>query len=85
MRPQMYQRGLTMRQDNHYEWIGLLVGVVFWVALITLLVLVIKHLAQNARNSESSKSSALAILETRYAKGEIDKKEFESIKADLTN
>jgi putative membrane protein len=80
----MYEQGLQLRQENHYEWVGMIVALVFWVALITLLVMVIKHLAQNSKLESTAKNTALEILDTRYAKGEIDKKEYDTIKKDLT-
>jgi len=54
----------------------------FWAAIILLIVWAVKEI----RGKDSGKSqSALDILKERYAKGEIDKKEFEEKRKDLTN
>jgi putative membrane protein len=67
-------------------WFGAIVMIIFWVLVIVGLVLLIRWLLINTRvpSSESKPpSSALEILRERYARGEIDKKEFEEKKKDL--
>ncbi len=54
---------------------------VFWVIVILLIVWVVKEVA--GKNSHSETNKALEILKERYAKGEINKEEFESKKKDL--
>ena len=54
---------------------------VFWGALIALIVWVISRLTR--RNDTTLKHTPLAITKERYAKGEINKEEFEQIKRDL--
>lgn len=51
----------------------------FWVLVIIGTVYLIKYLSQNQKQDKSP----LDILKERYAKGEIDKEEFEKRKKDL--
>jgi putative membrane protein len=56
----------------------------FWVLVITGLVLGIRWLATQGRSPRSGSDTALEILRQRYAKGEINKDEFEAKKRDLS-
>lgn len=57
---------------------------VFWAAVILLVIWAVKEVRRNDSGKPHSKS-ALDILKERYAKGEIDKKEFEEKKKDLSS
>jgi len=59
---------------------GGIMMIVFWALLIALIVWIVREV--NGKSSRSG-SQALDILKERYAKGEIDKKEFESMKKDI--
>ncbi len=59
---------------------GGLMMFVFWVLIILFVVWAIKEFSGK---SESSSSSAVDILKERYAKGEINKEEFEQKKKDI--
>ncbi len=69
-------------------WFGPIFMIIFWVLLIVLIVLLIRWLlsAGHAGNRDHhvAGESALEILKKRYARGEIDKEEFEAKKKDLS-
>lgn len=68
---------------NHMYGVGGFGGfwmLIFWVALIAFIVWAVREVSGR---KTSDKSKALDILKERYAKGEIDKKEFEEKKKDL--
>lgn len=60
----------------------MLMMLVFWGLIIVALVLGIRWLARQGR--EPRTDSALDILRQRYARGEINKEEFEAKKRDLS-
>ena len=67
-------------------WFGMIFMVIFWALLIVGLVFLIKWLIQttsSGKAAEQTGSRAVEILKERYARGEIDKTEFESKKKDL--
>jgi len=57
--------------------------VIFWIVVVIGIVFLIRWLVQSTRGGGGSAESALEILKRRYAKGEINKKEFEQKKKDL--
>ena len=54
----------------------------FWIILLVVIILLVLNLGGKERKDTGS-SSALDILKKRYAKGEIDKEEFEQKRRDL--
>ena len=67
----------------HWGWFGFILQIIFWIAIILLIVWLAKRITGFEFQS-SQKDSALDILKKRYARGEIDKKEYEEKKKDLT-
>lgn len=67
-------------------WFGPLFMVLFWILIVVLIVLLIRWLlsASHAKpQSPPPEDAALEILKKRYARGEINKEEFEVKKKDL--
>ena len=68
-------------------WFAMIFMSIFWIAAIVGLIFLVRWLVQSTRGSKDtgfSSSRALDILKERYAKGEIDKEEFDRMKKDIT-
>jgi putative membrane protein len=61
---------------------GLVFMFIMMVLLIGIVLLVFRHLSHNS-NYTHKDDNAIEILKSRYAKGEIDKKEFDEKRKDL--
>jgi putative membrane protein len=67
-------------------WFGTVIMVAFWIAVIVAVVFLIRWLIVTPRaggHLERQEDSPLEILKRRYARGEINKEEFEEKKKDL--
>lgn len=65
-------------------WFGMILMVAFWIAVIVGIVFLIRWLAVSSRGHKTSlEDSPLEILKRRYARGEINKEEFDQKKKDL--
>ena len=67
-------------------WFGMIFMMLFWIAVIIGIIFLIRWLILSTRSKTPGAgegNTALEILKTRYAKGEINKEEFEEKKRDL--
>jgi len=67
-------------------WFGMIFMVAFWVLIIVGLVVLIRWLFQASRGRssvEQAVATALDILKERYARGELDREEYQQKKRDL--
>jgi putative membrane protein len=68
-------------------WLGSILMIAFWILILVGLVFLIKWLIQSTGRDKTTGSGgnrSLEILKERYARGEIDKEEFETKKKDLS-
>jgi putative membrane protein len=72
---------------NGWGWGGMMswfgggiMMIIFWIAVIYFIVWLVRN---NKTNGTDNSKKAIDLLKERYAKGEIDKKEFEEKKKDL--
>lgn len=68
-----------------YDWHGMGGGFmwIFWILIIVAIVWLVVIAAQDRKGSPGKDKSALEILQQRYARGEVDRDEFEQKKKDL--
>jgi len=76
-----------------WPFFGILFGIFWWVIIIALLIGLIRWLSGGRRRGRywhdhrsefsHSSSSALEILKERYAKGELTKEQFDSMRKDI--
>lgn len=75
-----------MMWGNHGFMGGFMGGFmwIFWIAVLVGLIFLIKWIVQqNRQDGQKAKDDPLEILKKRYARGEIDKEEFEQKRKDL--
>lgn len=77
-----YYNGYNMMDGGGAGW-GLL-AILFWVGLILFVVLLFRG-GHRHEHGTANQDDALTIAKNRYAKGEINKEEFEQLKKDLLN
>ncbi len=67
-------------------WVGMILMAAFWIAVIVGIVFLIRWLVVSTRtggHAARAEDSPLEILKRRYARGEINREEFEEKKRDL--
>ncbi len=76
-----------MQNLTHIAWCSLGFGwifiILFWILLILGIIFLIRWLLTSLVHKDETRKTALEIVKERYARGEIDKKEFEEKKHDL--
>lgn len=60
------------------------IGLIFWVAIIVGIILLIKHYSHGHHSHWHTNQDPLEIAKARYARGEITKEEFTTLKKDLS-
>jgi putative membrane protein len=68
-------------------WFGGIFMMIFWVLILVGLIFLIKWLIQSTNRAKSdvgNSNRAMEILKERYASGELDKVEFETMKLELS-
>jgi putative membrane protein len=81
--------GFDMGWDWGWMWWGGLTMVLFWGGLIALVVLAVRGLSGGTGRSEAApprseaRQTPLEIAQARYAKGEINRDEYETLWRDL--
>jgi putative membrane protein len=66
------------------DWVWIIIRLIFWIAIIVGIVFLIRWMIISTKTAHGgSGDSALEILKRRYAKGEINKEEFEQKKRDI--
>ena len=82
-----WQMGRWMMGGWGMGWFGMIFMIIFWGLIIVGLVSLIKWLIQNtsgkAHSGVSTGSKAMDILKERYARGEINRDKFESMKKNV--
>ena len=82
-----YGMGSGMMGSWGFGWFGGIFMVVFWILILVGVIFLIRWLVQSTgkdRATGGGTNSALEILKERYARGEIEKEEFDIKKKDLS-
>ncbi|MDP2709263.1 MAG: SHOCT domain-containing protein [bacterium] len=68
------------------EWIGAVIMIVWWLIIVAAIILLVRWVAGQSRGSSTRRGEKTAedILKERYARGDINKEEFEKMKKDLS-
>jgi len=77
--PMTWMMGYDAWGGFGFGWIFM---IIFWILIILGVVALVRYLGNSGKTTKDDKTP-LEILKERYAKGEIDKKEFEEMKKDL--
>ena len=72
--------------NSNFWWgtsIMMFIGVIFWGSIIALIVWAVLHFSRKTKSSNDSYQKPIDIAKERYARGEINREQFEQIKNDL--
>lgn len=78
--------GTGMMGNWGMGWFGGIFMIVFWILVVVGLIFIVKwlmHTEEKGKEDSEIGSRAIEILKERYASGEIDKSQFETMKQDL--
>ena len=81
-----WHMGPGMMGEWGMGWFGGIFMIIFWILVLVGLVFVIRWLVQSTSkkgDTDQHRSQAMDILKERYARGEIDRAQFETMKRDL--
>jgi len=81
----MWHDMMGFMSGNGWEhmFFGGIIMLIFWGLIIALIVAAVRHFAK--ARAQPAPPDAQAILRERYARGEIDRQEFEARKRDLSS
>lgn len=69
--------------------LGMIIAIIWWIVVVVLIIFLARWIMGRPQHRRGAwrmgEKSAMDILEERYAKGEINKEEFEAKKKDLMN
>ncbi len=86
---EVVNEGFMDHMTNNSHWYGDGGFVVFWFVLLAVIALVVwilagKFIGTSSQSSNKNTKDSLEIAKSRYAKGELTKKEFKELKKELS-
>ncbi|MFA6006140.1 MAG: SHOCT domain-containing protein [Candidatus Paceibacterota bacterium] len=66
-----------------FGWVVSLIGTLWIILLIAAMIALIKYLMGEISDTNRKHRSPMEMVKERYAKGDIDKKEFDTLRKDL--
>ncbi len=74
---------------NGMDWCGMWFGWIFWLVILGLIIWGVVTIVNNSRRHDEQNNlppteNALGVLKKRYARGEINREQYEQMKRDLS-